>query len=63
MTTPEEEIFDGYIPQDPNFNTTPVFGFTGGSLVISAPIQNEQTAHYLRRSSTDNTTTESKHEQ
>jgi hypothetical protein len=37
----EEEVFDGFVEQDPFFDPTPVFGFDNGSLVINAPIQNE----------------------
>ena len=37
----EEEVFDGFVEQDPSFDPTPVFGFNNGSLVINAPIQNE----------------------
>ena len=37
----EEEVFDGFVEQDPNFNPTPVFGFDNGNLVINAPIKNE----------------------
>ena len=37
----EEEVFDGFVQQDPSFDPTPVFGFNNGNLVINAPIQNE----------------------
>ena len=37
----EEEVFDGFVQQDPSFDPTPVFGFNNGNLVINAPIPNE----------------------
>jgi hypothetical protein len=62
MATPED-TFDGFIPQDPNFNTTPVFGFNSGNLVDKCSYSKRTIAYNVRRPNINNALAQSKHEQ